>query len=59
VCTTPSASHFAYLADVDESDPQHGVVCVKVTELNDIAKAGYWLWKAYKWIREVEPVPIP
>lgn len=37
--------------DLEQSDSKWS--CTKVTELEDVAKAGYWLWKTYKWLGEV------
>jgi hypothetical protein len=34
--------------DLGATDPKW--TCTPVTELETIAKAGYWLWKTFKWL---------
>jgi len=34
--------------NLEADDPKWS--CQKVDELVDVAKAGYWLWKTYKWL---------
>lgn len=37
--------------DLSKVDPKWK--CVQVSTLEDIAKAGYWLWKTYQWLAEI------
>lgn len=37
--------------DIGKTDPRWR--CTRVTELEDIAKAGYWAWKTWSWIAEL------
>jgi len=47
-----------YLSNRDRTDHTLGTVCQKVSELESEFKAGYYLWKAFQWIRGVRfPVP--
>lgn len=37
--------------DIGQTDPRWH--CIQVSELETIAKAGYWLWKAAGWLAEI------
>lgn len=40
------------LAETDLGQQDKKWSCTKVTELEAVARAGYWLWKSYKWLAE-------
>jgi len=47
-----------YFSHKDESTPDGGTACIKVTELESDIKYGYYLWKAFRWLKGVRwPVP--
>lgn len=59
VCFDPSHIPSVYIEGHDASDTAHGRSCFPVPEVVSAGKAGYWLYRAFKWLREVEPPSIP
>jgi hypothetical protein len=58
VCTSPRPLTHVWIAESDETDPPAGITCVRVADLEEGARAGYWLYKAYKWLTGVT-IPVP
>jgi hypothetical protein len=45
---------------ISDHDRTGGVVrCMKVSEIPSALKAGYWLYKSFKYLEQLPPFPVP
>jgi hypothetical protein len=58
VCTDQRNQLGFTFSDHDQTDPTHQISCVQVEFVEDVAKAGYWAWRAWQWLKSIPP-PIP
>jgi hypothetical protein len=58
VCTDARNQLGFTFSDTDKTDPTHQISCTKVSAVEDVAKLGYWGFRAWKWLKSLPP-PTP
>jgi hypothetical protein len=59
LCTAAPLGRPAWLSSTDDSTHDGSVVCAQVSAIEETARAGIWLWKAFRWIESRIPPPAP
>ena len=56
MCTQNPPFGRVWFTDHDETDRLAFIQCRELHELEQEVKVGYYLWKAFKWLKDLPPI---